>query len=290
MIYKELVVYIDVSFREEFTAELLMLNFESFADSDNALHAYMPANRWHDSLLDEIHKRLLKHQKSGKIQLFRLDVREVTPQNWQEQWERTITPVYAGKKVVIRPSWHTVDLAVDTIDIVIDPKMSFGTGHHETTQMMVELLEEYCLPGMNVLDVGTGSGILAIIAAKMGAAYVAGIDNDPDAIADAHDNCKMNNVHKIVRLYSGTLKHTAHVIRRSFDLILANIERKVILDVFGDITDRLTNKGILLISGFLEEDYSHIEEARMHRKLSTLKTIRRTSQTTDTWIAIAIQK
>lgn len=290
MVYKELILYIDESFREDFIAELLMLNFESFTDSDDALHAYMPANRWTESLLEDIRNRLKIHLQTGKINSFTCEVHDVYPQNWQEQWERTITPVHIGNHVVIHPSWQTVDTSNDAIDVIIDPKMSFGTGHHETTQMMIELLEEFCFPGMEVLDVGTGSGVLSIIAAKLGGSYVAGVDNDPDSIADARENCKRNNIHEIIRLHLGNPEEIVDLTERTFHMVLANIERKTILDLFDFLADRLEENGILLLSGLLIDDYPHIEKAWKNKKLSLLNTIKRTSQTSDTWVAIALQK
>ncbi len=290
MVYKELILNIDESFREDFIAELLMLNFESFTESNDALHAYIPANRWSASLLDDIRRRLKNHQQTGKINSFTCDVNDVYPQNWQEQWERTVVPVHVGKHVIIHPSWQSIDKTNDTIDVIIDPKMSFGTGHHETTQMMIELLEEYCMPGMDILDVGTGSGVLSIVAAKLGASYVAGIDNDPDSIADAQENCERNKMHNIVRLYPGKPDEIIEVSKQTFNMILANIEKKVILAIFDFLTNRLRENGVLLLSGLLQEDYPHIEKAWKNKKLSLLKRIERTSQTSDTWTAIALQK
>lgn len=267
-----------------------MLNFESFSDDEEGLHAYMPANRWNDSLLTDIRQRLTSHRDAGTIPSFTLSVRDVMPQNWQEQWERTITPVYAGKNVVIHPSWLPVEKTNDTIDIIIDPKMSFGTGHHETTQMMVELIEEYSKPGMNVLDVGTGSGVLAIVAAKMKAAYVVGIDNDPDAVIDARENCSLNKVDGTVNVFTGNLNEVDEIAGRSFDIIFANIERKTILNLLNPLIDLLNKDGILLLSGLLEEDYAYVEEECAKKKLNIFNTLRKTSQTSDTWLAIALKK
>ncbi len=290
MIYKELIIYVDESVRESLIGDLLMLNFESFTDSDQALHAFMPSNRWDDSLYKKIGKKLESYQTQGLIQSYKLEVQGVHPQNWQEQWERTIEPIYIGKNIIIHPSWQTIDASDDTIDVIIDPKMSFGTGHHETTQMMIELLRDYMGPGKSVLDVGTGSGILAIVAAKMGAGPVVGIDTDQDAINDALENCRINGLQNIIRMYTGELAAISDIASISFDLVIANIERKTILEMFDLITMHVSKTGMLLLSGLLEEDYQYIEQAGIRKKLSIEKTIKRQSKTADTWIAIALQK
>ncbi len=290
MIYKELIIYVDESVRESLIGDLLMLNFESFTDSDQALHAFMPSNRWDDSLYKKIGKKLESYQTQGLIQSYKLEVQGVHPQNWQEQWERTIEPIYIGKNIIIHPSWQTIDASDDTIDVIIDPKMSFGTGHHETTQMMIELLRDYMGPGKSVLDVGTGSGILAIVAAKMGAGPVVGIDTDQDAINDALENFRINGLQNIIRMYTGELAAISDIASISFDLVIANIERKTILEMFDLITMHVSKTGMLLLSGLLEEDYQYIEQAGIRKKLSIEKTIKRQSKTADTWIAIALQK
>jgi len=287
MIYKEVIIYIGESARENIVGDLLMLNFESFTDTDEALHAFMPANRWDDSMHGELEKTLKTYRDKGIIQNYKIEVQDIHPQNWQEQWERTIQPIYVGRNIVIHPSWQSIDLSNETIDVIIDPRMSFGTGHHETTQMMIELLEQYIVPGDTILDVGTGSGILAIIAAKMGAASVTGIDNDPDAVNDAIENCRINKLKNVVSIYHGELTDS---ITDSFDLVIANIERKTILDLFAQLTTHLKPSGKLLLSGLLDEDYPHIEQASSRSNLSILKTVKRQSQTSDTWIAVALQK
>ncbi len=290
MIYKELILYIDDPLREDFIAELLMLNFESFSENDDALFAYIPANRWSVSLLNDINSRLRHRQQTGRLKTYRYEVNDIYPQNWQEQWERTITPIHIGKRVIIHPSWQSANTTRDSVNVIIDPKMSFGTGHHETTQMMIELIEEYCTPEMEVLDVGTGTGILSIIAAKLGASCVIGIDNDPDSIADAQENCELNKIHGIIRLYLGNPEDIHEISNETFSMVLANIERKVILGKFDFLTNRLRNDGFLLLSGLLQEDYSRIETAWKMNNLSHLKTLKRTSQTSDTWLTVALQK
>jgi ribosomal protein L11 methyltransferase len=290
MVYKELILYIDESFRDEFIAELLALNFDSFSETDNALHAFMPSNRWSDSLVLDIRKRLQEHREAGRIGSFQLSLKNISPQNWQEQWERTITPIYAGKRIVIHPSWQTVETTPDIIEVIIDPKMSFGTGHHETTQMMIELLEEYCSAGTDVLDIGTGSGILAIIAARLAASRIAAIDNDYEAIINARENSVFNNITDKIDFYLGRPDETREILNQTYDLILANLERKTILELFDFMTDRLNTNGILLLSGLIDGDLPPLNSAWKMKNLTLIKTIQRTSNTSDTWIALALKK
>jgi len=290
MIYKEVILHVTESIREQLIGDLLMLNFESFTDNNEYMHAYIPANRWNDSIYQELTNRLLSYQEQDLIDTFKINVQDIYPQNWQEQWEKTITPVYVGNSIVIHPSWQTIDTTQNKTDIIIDPKMSFGTGHHETTQLMVSLIEEYISIGSKVLDVGTGSGILAIVAAKLGASEVYAIDTDPDSINDADENCKLNKVSDTVQLFEGELATISEIEKKKFDLIVANIERKTILKLFDLFIDHLLSGGLLLLSGLLDTDLPYIKEACINKNVSTLNTIKRTSKTSDTWIAIALQK
>jgi ribosomal protein L11 methyltransferase len=289
MRYKELVIGVDETVRENLIGQLLSLNFESFSETDDALHAFIPANRWDDVLPGLVKSRLDQLVGNGEIRSYTLAISDIEPQNWQEQWERTVEPISIGSRIVIHPSWIPVNENEETIALVIDPKMSFGTGHHETTQMMMSLLERYVQPNMSVLDVGSGTGILSILAARLGATRVIGIDNDIDAFDNAIENCSANGVEPFVTMYHGDLSSVQELGGKQFDLIMVNIERKTIISILSSLQHLCRANGLLLLSGLLKEDFQIIEQALAGRGMHIKETVERTSSTGDTWIAIAAE-
>jgi ribosomal protein L11 methyltransferase len=285
MRYKEVSIAVELSAREDIVGILLMYNFESFSEDDEALHAYIPDNRWNEKLLTEIVKAIDKYKRNGKIERYDVTVRDIYPQNWQEQWEKSVTPLEIGKTVCIRPSWIP-PVAGKSVDIVIDPGMAFGTGHHETTAMMIEHLEEYASNGMSVLDAGTGSGILAITSARLGAVHVSAFDNDPDACENARENIDCNDVAGIVSVYCGTLGELSATLNREFDLVLANIERNTIIELFPDLAARVRRNGFLILSGLLKNDRETIEAVSALNGFTLVKILERASSAGDVWIAM----
>lgn len=180
--------------------------------------------------------------------------------NWNEEWERSIEPVYIRDKIIIYPSWKRDELTdpEDKILIEIDPKMSFGTGHNETTQLVLEFMSEYIEGNEeNLLDFGTGTGILTIAGIKLGVSNALAIDIDDDSIENALEYFVKNNVHKNVRLLKSGI---SDVKEDSFDVICANIIRSVIIDNIEHIAGKINPNGKLFISGvLLSEDQEVLE-------------------------------
>lgn len=168
--------------------------------------------------------------------------------NWNEDWERSFQPVKIGKIAGVRASFHAAFEDVP-YDIIINPKMSFGTGHHATTRQVMELMSLLPVKNSKVLDVGSGTGILAILAAKMGAKEIIAVDNDHWCTDNHLENNELNNVFTDVRLGNlGDIEET------NFDLILANIQRNYLMEHMESLECRLKPGGSLIISGFLPED------------------------------------
>jgi ribosomal protein L11 methyltransferase len=174
--------------------------------------------------------------------------------NWNDEWEKTIEPVFIRDKIIIYPSWKKNELN-DTegkILIELDPKMSFGTGHNETTQLVLELMCDYIRGNESrLLDYGTGTGILSIAGVKMGIEEVIAIDIDEDSIANAKEYFKKNSVHKKIKLFKSGISELEEY---SFDIICANIIRSVITDNFEHINDKLKVNGKLFLSGILNTE------------------------------------
>lgn len=182
-------------------------------------------------------------------------LREILPQkNWNEEWEKNFQPVVIGNFCAIRATFHQPVPGVEH-EIIITPKMSFGTGHHATTHIMIQYLHEQPIKGKHVLDFGTGTGILAILAEKLGAAEITAIDNDDWSIVNAAENIAVNNCTGITLKKADQLKGLD-----DYDLILANINRHVILANMLDLKQHLRPKGVLILSGLLPDDRPVIEE------------------------------
>jgi ribosomal protein L11 methyltransferase len=178
-------------------------------------------------------------------------------QDWNRVWAESVKPLWIGRYLLIRPSWETVEARPGQIEIILDPKQAFGTGHHATTRMLLEWLEDDIQGGESVLDVGTGSGLLAMAALRFGAFLAVGFDHDPVAIECAQDSAEQNRFGPELVLQCGELDERHE--RMSFDLVLANLDRQTLLD----LRDRLARctKNRLLVSGVLTNQREEIEAA-----------------------------
>ncbi|MGB5053049.1 MAG: 50S ribosomal protein L11 methyltransferase [Nitrospirales bacterium] len=180
----------------------------------------------------------------------------VKAQDWNATWAASVQPIRIGRRIGIRPSWATMEMPEDGVELIIDPKQAFGTGHHATTQMILEWLEGVTwVPGMRVLDVGTGSGILAMAALRLGATSALGIDVDTTALDCAREYAVVNNIQEALTLSSAQL---ATLPAQSFDVILANLDRRTILHVIDQFARMRGPHTQLVVSGLLEEDESEI--------------------------------
>jgi len=227
--------------------ELLDYGFESFSEDESVLIAYLPESGYRNNLLQDLD--FFKDHPGVKISEDLLE-----DKNWNEEWERNYQPVTIAGKCHVRAPFHEPEPGI-LFEIVIEPKMAFGTAHHETTQLMATWLMDLGVKGKEVLDMGCGTGILAILANKMGARYVIGIDNDEWAWQNALENFRLNGVE------SGEVIHgDSHQIESGrYDLILANINRNILLQDLEIYTRGLKKGGQILFSGFYESDRNAIE-------------------------------
>ncbi len=194
-------------------------------------------------------------------------ISEFNDKNWNEEWEKNFEPVCIDNFVSILADFHEKIPGVQH-EILITPKMSFGTGHHATTYMMVKMMENYHCNEQAVIDFGTGTGILAILAEKMGASSVKAIDNDDWSIENALENIERNGCSRI-----SLVKADRFVTNEPAQLILANINKNVILDNMNAITSGMVENGVVLFSGILSQDIAEIEQAAAAKKLVKLQDI-----------------
>jgi ribosomal protein L11 methyltransferase len=212
--------------------------YEGFEETDDCLQAYISSALFDNGVIEEFAARV----QAG------FSIRELPDTNWNEVWESNFEPVVVDDFCTIRADFHAI--AVNTThEILITPKMSFGTGHHATTFMMIQQLSHVDLSGKTVLDFGTGTGVLAILAEKMGASHVVAVDNDEWSISNAAENLGRNQCRRVVLIEAGDANRP-----ENSDVILANITRNIITDNFSAFKNSLTDKGILLLSGLLKED------------------------------------
>ncbi len=223
--------------------DLAGLGFDSFEDRAHGFAGYIPAAQFDPATLDQ----LLIGQPVGFLVDY--EYREIKPENWNAVWESNFNPITIADRCHVRATFH--ESRPDyPIEIVIDPKMAFGTGHHQTTSMMMHYLlglsEE--ISGKSVLDMGCGTGILAILAGKLGADPILAIDNDPVCVESTLENAQLNNINNIITKAGST----ELIGDRIFDFIFANINRNILLDHL-EFYQKALNKGAMLfLSGFYE--------------------------------------
>ena len=249
------------------TGILSEAGFDGFEEQQHALHAYISAE-----LFDEATTKALL-QPHGVY----FSVELIPGKNWNDEWEKNFKPVLVNNFCCIRASFHQPQPGIKH-DIVITPRMSFGTGHHATTYLMLQQMESITFTNKFVLDFGTGTGVLAILAEKLGANGILAIDNDKWSIENAVENIRENSCLKIRIVESGNIDSTG-----LFDIILANINRNVLIDQMANLSQHLKEDGVLLMSGLLEGDKSKIETAAIDSGL-TIKD----ENKMDGWIALLL--
>ena len=216
---------------------------------DVLVHAWFEENETLSSLLDSIRSRLSAlSETSGIFGPLKLQTRSVSDQSWTDVWKKYFKPFYAGVHLVVKPTWEPFEPKPGDKIIEIDPGMAFGSGTHETTGMCLSLLEELITGGEKIIDVGTGSGILAIGAALLGAGHVLAIDIDPDAVNVARENVAHNRVGEIVSVQQGNLLDRVSDI---CDICVANIISDVIISFAAPLLNHIRPGGLFICSGIV---------------------------------------
>ena len=248
--YTKLSIYATEEQGEIIAAYLSEFPFDSFDYQNGLQGAYIPTSEV-ESCRDDIERML---EEEGFLDYFFEDI-EV--QNWNATWESNFEEVEVRGEVLIRAPFHNERTSYQGMEIIIQPKMSFGTGHHATTQLMIEMILGMELEGKRVLDMGSGTGVLAIVAAKLGAANVMAVEIDDMAEESVRENIALNGVEDKVESICGD---ASAIEGRAFDIILANINRNILLADMEAYVATLQSGGSLVISGFLEEDINPLSK------------------------------
>ncbi len=272
--------YIQVSitclekYREILIAELAAVGFDSFLETDSGLEAYVPQDLFARASFDEV---IATYREPAALTV----VEGIVPKvNWNEEWEKNYDPIEVDQLVYVRASFHAQQPGFQ-YEIVINPKMSFGTGHHATTFQLLSMQGKIDHQGKRVLDVGSGTGILAIMAHLLGAKQVEAFDIDSWCVDNGNENFDLNGVS--TRMGLGTIREVNP--QGPYELILANINKNVLLDELAIYSALLTSQGLLLLSGFYSEDIADLVQAASAQGLTL------TMQTTkDNWAALCLQK
>lgn len=239
---------------EILTALLGELPFEMFETRDQRVFAYLQTKDDQDDVVSEIN-----HLKS--IIPFEFEKEKVVTQNWNKEWESNFSPVVIEEKIYIRAEFHAP--ATHMYELIIQPEMSFGTGHHETTSQILALMLNIDFKNKTVCDMGCGTGILAVMAEKLGASSIDAVDFDPQCVTNAQLNIVRNNCIRI-SIYQGDANWLRN---KSYDVFIANINRNIILNDLKAYKQSINENGSFICSGFYESDLEEIHTAATTNKL-----------------------
>jgi ribosomal protein L11 methyltransferase len=231
-------------------AELGEMGFDTFQETEEGFNAYIGKADFKEALVKDI------IQKYSFLGIARYEIHEIARENWNQTWESNYHPIEIPGRCRVRASFHQPDPSFP-LEIVINPKMSFGTGHHSTTYLMMDLLLDTNLKGKDVIDFGTGTGILAILAKKLGASTVEATDIDDWCIENGMENFALNDCEGI-KVMLGTVADVKKKDR--YDVVIANINRNVLLEEMPAYSALLAPGGLLFLSGFYELDLPIISE------------------------------
>jgi len=265
-------------FQDFAIANLMDFGFEGFDQHDQGFHAYIPERLIGDHTRSEMADAVSNSDYACEI----IGEERILPRNWNEEWEKSIKSQFIDP-FFICPTWVDDPQPEGSIRITIDPKMAFGTGNHETTRLIMRLLPKLVKSGASVLDVGTGTGILAIAALKLGAEKAFGFDIDEWSFNNATENSAQNDTQDTFEVAVGSFETVPE--GETYDLVIANVNRGILIDMSSSIVKSTTNGGIVVLSGLLHQEESHIMADDHFGSLDHVETVREND-----WIAMVFTK
>jgi ribosomal protein L11 methyltransferase len=277
--------YIEVSIESDLdSGELLSLLDDDGAslgswEKSGIHYLYWPEEKWSKSILADLQRALALLGVADRDGL--ITIRILPNQDWNEAWVASLKPIYIGKRIRIRQSWYPSDAVFDGFELVIDPRRAFGTGYHATTQLVIEWLETKIRGSEKILDIGTGSGILAMAAIRLGAASAIGIDNDPVAIECAREYGKVNGFGQELELQVSSFET---ITASGFDIIVANMDIRSLPNLCSHLPRLLKADGIICLSGLQQQDFDEITQVLAQTRLRIEAQFMR-----DEWMALEIK-
>lgn len=275
MFHTKLSVTCNPAFSDILIAELSQARFDAFLETEAGFEAYAEGDEYDATLVDVI------REKYQSVTPLEFSFSRVDKRNWNEEWEKSFSPIIVEDTCLIRASFHEVEKQYP-YEIVITPKMSFGTGHHQTTWLMVKNMLQMDYRGKRVMDAGCGTAILSILASRLGAAEVEAFDIDEWSVTNGNENIAVNQSQNI-RIQRGTIREVQ--LKGVFDIVLANINKNVLLDELQVYASYLQDGGRLLLSGFFTSD---IDDLVNEGKRFGMKVVHRDER--DTWAALLLAK
>lgn len=267
-------------FDSEFLNGLLwQFNPDGIEENDNSLIFY--SQNGNDNLAS-INNLLDKLKTEKIISHFTIMEEILEDKNWNEDWEKTIIPIEVSEQIVIKPTFRDYEKKPGQLIITIDPKMSFGTGEHQTTKLVLQLLEKIDLNNKYILDAGTGTGILAIASILLGAKKAVAFDNDEWCYENGIENCQLNNVTEKVDIRFCEL---SDISENNFDIVIANIHKSVLIEIAEELSSKVINNGTLILSGLLINDENDIVTLYNKFGMELLN-----KKSLDEWIVLLFEK
>lgn len=256
-------------------ALLAELPFDSFVETETGIQAYIPASDYDAQKVQD----LIRENFSEDVE-FTISDRFIEQENWNAKWESDFEPVYVGEELSILAPFHDKSLAKKrTIEIM--PKMSFGTGHHQTTRLMCSFLLEEHVSGKKVLDMGTGTGILAILAEQLGAQSILAVDIEDWSVENTLENAERNDCSRI----EGRCGNIDCITEKEFDIILANINRNILMRHLPSYSEKLKTNGVLFLSGFFNSDAEDLKQAAQELGFNYIN-----QKSEENWCALKFEK
>ena len=249
----EVNVNINPSLLDTISNDIFSLGADGLEEADDLVKIYFQSQQWNESKLNLLVETISRFNPDFNSSY--IHTKNIPFQDWTENWKENFKLFYLTDKIIIKPDWDEYQPQKSEIVITISPKMAFGTGHHETTQLVMLMLQKYVNKGQRMMDAGTGSGILAILAAKLGADEITVFDNDPVAAENTKENFLQNNINIKHNIICGVLDD---IEQSEYDIIVANIDRCVLLGMPGKFLDYIKPGGKLILSGLLSRDEDKI--------------------------------
>jgi ribosomal protein L11 methyltransferase len=278
----QVVIQIEESHQDLLIGLLDQIGFTGFTQEGITLACILPQRKWTSSLKSKLDVTLAHFKTEFPSLALSYSALSIHEENWNKKWEQQTGIVEATPHIIIKPSWKKLPARHrKKLVLHIDPKMSFGTGHHETTRLSLGLLEKYLEPKMKVLDFGTGTGVLGIACIKLGAQSVVAIDIDEWAIENTEENVKRNGVQKQMTVKLGSV---SAIPKRKFDLLVANIDFRTISRFISALTTRTRKQGIIILSGILTMDMPVLLKLFANNNLVPIELLNENE-----WTAIALR-